>query len=378
MYYVVKSQPHRNKQLSYEDIIRGECAIPRNMYTKRMETGTVTRAFDEVPYDLVVRTPIGNFIEALETFVNDKKVLIDSDRRSLYRTFYIPKKSGGLRKIDAPNDELKKALYDLKYIMETYAGRMHHTAAYAYIGGRSTLMNVQLHQRNESKWFLKTDLTNFFGSTTQDFILKMLSMIFPYSHVMRSWRGKSALTKAISLCMLDGGLPQGTPISPMLTNLIMIPMDHEISNYLRKEGCIYTRYADDMMISSKRSFLFTEKIAYLNSVFQKFGAPYEIKKEKTRYGSSSGANWILGVMLNKDGNITIGHKKKDMYRAMYHQFIMDLKEGNGWDIGELQHFAGLISYYKMVEPEYVKKVNEDHIKKFGVDVQSTIKELLRR
>ena len=199
---------------------------------------------------------------------------------------------------------------------------------------------------------------------------------FPFSEIVKNAEGKAALDRAIELCTLGGGLPQGTPISPMLTNLVMIPIDHRISNKLREEGCVYTRYADDMLISSRNSFMYTEKVQMIKEVFAHFHAPYDLKREKTRYGSSNGANWNLGVMLNKDNQITIGHRKRDMFRSMCANYIDSVKKNQMWDIHDIQVFSGLISYYKMVEPEYISDVIKKYEAKFGINVEEHTKRVL--
>ena len=220
------------------------------------------------------------------------------------------------RRIDAPKEELKGALYQLKAIFEEMFGALYHTSAFAYVKNRSTLDALKRHQANESKWFGKYDLSNFFGSTTVDFIMKMFSMIFPFSEVVKYQSGKAELEKALSLCSLREVLPQGTPISPTITNIMMIPVDHKLSNTLRNfngQSFVYTRYADDFLISSKYNFKFKDVEQLLVDTLAEFDAPFTIKSEKTRYGSSAGSNWNLGVMLNKDNKITVGYKKKRQF-----------------------------------------------------------------
>ena len=58
-----------------------------------------------------------------------------------------------------------------------------------------------------------------------EWVLHMFSMVFPFSEVMKDEKGKAELTKALELGFLDGGLPQGTPLSPTVTNIMMIPVD---------------------------------------------------------------------------------------------------------------------------------------------------------
>lgn len=181
----------------------------------------------------------------------------------------------------------------------------------------------------------------------------MICKIFPFSEVVKLPEGAAALKTALSLCFLDGGLPQGTPISPMLTNLIMIPIDHALCNDLLRRGFIYTRYADDIQISSKVSFDYSEVCRQIESVLARFDAPYHIKPTKTRYGSSAGRNWNLGVMLNKDNQITIGRKNKDYLKAACNNYINDRRHNVRWEQHDVLVLSGKISYYKMVEPEYI-------------------------
>ena len=284
------------------------------------------------------------------------------------------------RRIDAPKEELKGALYQLKAIFEEMFGALYHTSAFAYVKNRSTLNALKRHQANESKWFGKYDLSNFFGSTTVDFIMKMFSMIFPFSEVVKYQSGKAELEKALSLCSLREVLPQGTPISPTITNIMMIPVDHKLSNTLRNfngQSFVYTRYADDFLISSKYNFKFKDVEQLLVDTLAEFDAPFTIKSEKTRYGSSAGSNWNLGVMLNKDNKITVGYKKKRQFQAMLSSYVMDRLHGQRWDKSDIQQMEGFRNYYRMVEGETIDKIIEHIGQKFDVDIVQLIKEDLR-
>ena len=294
----------------------------------------------------------------------------------MYHTFHIPKSSGGLRRIDAPLPELMNALRELKTLFETQMFALYHTTAFAYVRGRSTIDALKRHQRNESKWFLKLDFADFFGSTTPAFVLDMLSLIFPFSEIVKIQAGEDELQKALNLCFLNNSLPQGTPISPFLTNVMMIAIDHKISNALRNfdnRRFVYTRYADDLLISCKIDFNKDAVQKLVVDTLREFNAPFNIKKEKTRYGSSAGRNWNLGLMLNKDNEITIGHKRKKEFKAMLDNYMRDRKSGNGWGVNDIQVLGGLISYYKMVEKDYINYLLGQYSQKHGADIMKCIK-----
>ena len=284
------------------------------------------------------------------------------------------------RRIDAPKDELSNALRQLKTIFEERFNALYHTSAFAYVKRRSTLDAVKRHQANESKWFGKYDLSNFFGSTTVDFVMKMFSMVFPFSEVMKEPIGKNALETAISLCMLNGGLPQGTPISPLITNIMMIPVDFKLANGLRdfnNQRYIYTRYADDFLVSSKYDFKFREIEQFIVDTLASFDAPFTIKAEKTRYGSSAGRNFNLGIMLNKDNQITVGYQKKRKFQAMLHSFVLDAQNGNDWALEDVRVLEGLRNYYKMIEGDTIDAIIKHMSDKHNVDIMSMIKDRLR-
>ena len=372
MPYIVTRQFPAPKQVSIDDILSD--IDNQDVHVRHVtKGGTMTRVVDYVRYDIVRQMNIPGLIRKLREFNAIHEKLFEVDRKSLYSEFYIPKKSGGLRKIDAPNEELKAALRELKAIFEDDFNMLYHTSAYAYVKNRSTIDAVKRHQANVSKWFLKTDFSNFFGSTTLEFTMKMFSMIFPFSEVVKSEEGKAELEKALSLAFLDGGLPQGTPLSPAITNTIMIPIDHRLANYFAEKQMVYTRYADDILVSSKVDFKYREAVEFINKVVRdEFGAPFLIKPEKTRYGSSAGRNWNLGVMLNKDNEITIGHQKKKQFKAMICNYINDAKRGVRWDLNDVQVFRGLISYYIMVERGYIVHTIIEYNKKFNVNLMKMI------
>ena len=249
-------------------------------------------------------------------------------------------------------------------------------------------------------------------------------MVFP--------SGETALSDALSLAFLNGGLPQGTPISPLITNLMMIPVDHAISKVSREHTpfICYTRYADDMTFSAVSSFedrqllwdiktlgesidelkdkpsnggrqakmkklieqlgAKIEQTNFLKSIIEilkKFDAPFEINAKKTHYGNSNGRNWILGVMLNKDNQITLGHIKKNNLKVDIYNFMKDYSNGSPWSVSEAQSLDGTISYHKQIEKELTEnpdrrfislsvKMLRNYSNKFGRDVVETIRSVI--
>lgn len=380
MPYITIPATIRHHQLTIDDFL----AVPGSKFSYSGPAGHIgdTRTYyQENPPERLRSTEVAaNCITLLDQFVERHSALYEVERETLYHHFTIPKRNGKRRPIDAPLPQLMEALRELKLIFEGACCVLNHTSAFAYVKNRSTLEAVKRHQTNKSRWFLKTDCSDFFPSTTLQFTMNTISDIWPFSEIVKNEHGKAVLEKALDLCFLRGGLPQGTPISPMLTNLVMIPIDHDLMNGLRDfEGShlIYTRYADDMQISARNEFDWQKVCAYIQGVFKKHNAPYSLKREKTHYGSCAGRNWILGVMYNKDQQITLGKKRKDALRASICDYMRNRGTRNALSYGDLQSLNGTISYFKKIEPEYTDGLLSHYSKKFDANVLASLREDLR-
>lgn len=378
MVYITVRQSPMFHQMTLEELLFQDYKGPAIVNTS--DSNTRTYEFDQASEHFTSRIDVGSLITKLTRYNQSTEELRGKKRHELYKSFCIPKKSGGLRHINAPQPELMDALRRQKTMYEEEFHVLYHTSAFAYIKNRCTVDAVKRHQSNESKWFAKLDLHDFFGSTTLDFVMSMFSMIFPFSEVVKVPEGKAQLRKALELAFLDGGLPQGTPISPLITNVMMIPVDFKLTKAFRnyeKQQFVYTRYADDFIISSKYDFDVHEVEKVVVDTLKGFGAPFSINASKTRYGSSAGRNWNLGVMLNKDNEITVGYKKKRQFQSMMYNYINDKRNGVAWPREDIMAMQGLHSYYRMVEPDAIDAIVHHASEKMGVDIILTIKEDLR-
>ena len=156
--------------------------------------------------------------------------------RPRYRQFTIPKRSGGTRRILAPGDDLKKLQ---RCILRRLLARLRvHPAAHGFEPGKSIVTNASPHQGQEI--VVRFDLVDFFTSTTRRRVKEYFRRI--------GWNRRAAkiLTR---LCTHEGGLPQGAPTSPRLSNLINFRFDARLAGMTVALGGAYTRYADDITLS---------------------------------------------------------------------------------------------------------------------------------
>lgn len=373
IYVTIKQNQRHIKQLTFDDLLDGKEIIPINH--KIIPTVTFKLAENSDNYNnLLQKYPIRQMQNWLITFAETHQ-----NTPKEYNTFYIPKRSGGMRRIDAPEPPLMNVLAEVKNSLEQNFFTLAHNDAHAYTTGRSTVTAMQVHQRNNSRWFLKLDFKNFFPAHNAEYILLRAKQIFPFSAVLQDPEAEIAFKQIIDLGLLENKLPQGTPLSPLLTNILMAPVDYEIKQMLNQSTVskmVYTRYADDLIISSPYHFKRNEIETEIEKILNEMHCPFRLNKEKTRYGSSAGRNWNLGIMLNKDNNLTIGHKQNQRFRAAIFNFATDLQNGRPWDIMDAHVLLGQISYYRAIEVEYINEVLKRYSQKFNMDIEKKIKQTI--
>lgn len=402
--YITCWNPPKSRQITFDEILEGVVDVNSLMnYGDKTSTMTVCR--NDLSQRLQSITNIKEMISKLKSYNEKYAELEASNLASHYRHFTIPKKSGGERPIDAPDQELKDALTELRLLLKSFMIADYHTAAHAYVENRGTLSAVKAHQMGHvryktdmttgdrrkgtylNNWGVSFDFHGFFPSTSFRFLMGQLSQIYPFALIMQDEEGKAELQKAIRMCFLNGGLPQGTPISPWLTNVMMIPFDHLINRKLTtgfkmKDGITrqftYTRYADDIDISCHLSFDPMEMQDVIKAALEFIHAPFTLNEEKTHYGNrNSSENWMLGLMWNKDNEITVGWRNLKQFKAQIVYYIDAKKNGNGWELEDVQKFNGKISYYRMVEAEKIDYIIDHYNQKFDVNLMAMIKDDLR-
>jgi len=369
MKYYVTFQSPRYHQMTLEEFWYGGGG---STLVTNNENNTRVYAVEQIPQMVAGSVSRRALVSVLRDFVNAHRKLIDADLSTHYHSYKILKRSGGFRPIDEPLPALKAAQYELKDILSVAfrADTIYHTAAFAYVKHRSPVDATKRHQSNESWWFAHLDFRNFFGSVTYEYTMRILSDIFPFCQVVEDPEGAALLRDAMKLCFLNGVLPQGSPLSPMLTNIIMVPMDYVLASRLRDldgKRFVYTRYADDMQFSCRVDFNVHMLEQLVEQVVREFDAPFQLRPDKTSYGSRSGSNWMLGTLLNKDNKISIGYKNVRTFKNTLYNFIRDQQNQVPWETGDIYHALGLYSWYRSVDPDGIDAIVQQYHQKYGIN-----------
>ena len=219
-----------------------------------------------------------------------------------YTKFEIPKKSGGNRIITVPSTSLKILQFKLNQVFKSIYKPKFSTHGFA--AGKSILTNAQQHLKQ--KYILNLDLEDFFPSINFGRVRGLL-MAKPYNCTPK------VATVLAQICCYDNQLPQGSPSSPILSNMICAKLDSQLQRLAKKHRCIYTRYADDITFSTFR-YKFPQSLAYystesnefalggsINQIIEKNG--FTVNLSKVRLQSKYGHQEVTGIIVNEKLNV---------------------------------------------------------------------------
>lgn len=279
-----------------------------------------------------------------------------------YTRFYISKRSGGKRLISSPKPTLRKAQnWILKEILEKIK---LHPAAMAFRSGVSVLDNASLHTRKEI--VLRIDIKDFFPSIVfhrvrgffeslgyNPGISSVLALICTDSpRVLLNQQNKSYFVE-----VAKRSLPQGACTSPNLANLITNNLDKRISAYADKSKWIYSRYADDLILSTNARMKKPDSfISGISKIISDEG--FQVNQKKTRIMRKSSRQIVTGLLVNDGVRLT----KRDLhrFRAFLHNCEIKGIEKVSNEIGKdaVSFARGYLSYINMISPLQANKLLE--------------------
>lgn len=220
-----------------------------------------------------------------------------------YQTFTIKKKSGADRTIHAPVKGLKSMLRSLNFVLQCMYEP--HQAATGFVLDKSIVDNAKKHIGHH--YVLNLDLKDFFHSFDRNRV-KMGFMYEPFN--LNGDKEPLAFLLA-SLCThlfeIDGEvktvLPQGSPTSPTLTNILCKKLDRRLNGLANRFGATYTRYADDITFSSPHNIYKDEEFKNELKRIIEEDQKLEINPKKTRLQKAGYRQEVTGLIVNDKVNV---------------------------------------------------------------------------
>lgn len=248
-----------------------------------------------------------------------------------YRICKIPKISGGkcvgTRFLEVPTSELKT-------LQRNILSELRKSITYpTYIGGMIGTSTVTNSIPHTNKCILyKIDLKNFFHTVTWDKLKDLIPI-----HLKE---------KIQANCLYNNRLPTGAPTSPMLATLAFTPVDIKILALLEAKNIAYTRYIDDISMSSDS--LNTLNRDLIKSIFNTIiDSDFKINYKKSTMSLSWNRQIVTGIIVNNKLNYP--KEKRLLLRAKLDHVARNKEKLSPELLGELS---------------YLKSINKNSYNKF--------------
>jgi hypothetical protein len=298
---------------------------------------------------------------ALDIGLSEESVLeVIQDAPSRYKVYTIPKKSNGHRLIAQPARELKPIQRSIvRLVLEKFPV---HSSAMAYRRGVSIADNAKTHA---GAWpILKLDFESFFNNISAAAWRRFLSK---QKFVEISRADLDLITKALFWGMGQRApycLSIGAPSSPILSNIIMFEFDSDMHGFAKKRGMRYTRYADDITVSSKKFSDLHQFEKHLRTYISRNKTPaLKVNEEKTAIFSPAERRLVTGLVLTPEGNISLGRDRKREISALIHRYCL-----GQLDEEQLGYLHGMLAFALSSERAFVGRMR----KKYGGDAITSI------
>ncbi len=254
------------------------------------------------------------------------KYLLHIAHSPVYKSFKIPKSSGGYRQIDSPERihmNIQKRLN--RYLQEVYTSlRPDQVNGFIKRAGKDgPIINIRSNASPHigKEYVINVDLKDFFHSITAGRVRDMFTAApFNYKRdlasllaVLTTWYNK---------------LPMGAPTSPVISNLVLMDLDSALIGLAEKHSYTYSRYADDISFSGDAepgdSFL-----AALSRMIEAEG--FAINAKKFRVQRRFSRQVVTGIVVNEKYNLPRRYYRN--LRAVLHDW-----EVNGISVAAVKYF----------------------------------------
>ena len=211
-----------------------------------------------------------------------------------YLQFYIPKPDGEKRRIETPYQDLKSLQGQLNQHFQAAYFTVRPSCAYGALTStadeakpRNIYTNALRHIGK--KWLLNVDIRRFFPNISYDMVYKALKRA-PFA-----FNANTAKCLAL-LATFEQRLPTGAPTSPILSNIVCLPLDEKLLGLSEKYGWAYTRFIDDLSFSGAKRFK-PKHVAAIEKTLSSEG--FKINTRKLAISRIKDKPEVTGLILKK-------------------------------------------------------------------------------
>ncbi len=280
----------------------------------------------------------------------------------------IPKANGGKRLLGIPSVQdrvIQQAIYQA---VSPLFEQKFSASSYGFRPGRSTADAVKAAQAyiaGGKKWVVDIDLKAFFDQVDHDILMREVRKEVTEKNLLK------LIGKYLKAAMMvngerrsrEKGTPQGGPLSPLLANIYLHPLDEE----LERRGLSFVRYADDIAI-----YVNSERAAQrvLESITRWLAKELklEVNQEKS-HSAPCHKSSLLGFRIDQKATIHIAPKALERLKSKVREMWNGQRSKTSQELRDewRQYIDGWWNYYQITEHrwrlETIAKWTRRHIRK---------------
>jgi group II intron reverse transcriptase/maturase len=265
----------------------------------------------------------------------------------------IPKPDGGVRLLGIPTVLDRFIQQAISQIVEQVWEPVFSEFSYGFRPGRSAhdaVIQGKRYMLDGYTYVVDMDLSKFFDRVNHDRLMSRLAARIKDKRVLkviRQYLRSGVMIEGVAVCT-EEGTPQGGPLSPLLSNIVLDELDKE----LEKRGHRYVRYADDFMIYCK-SLKAAERVKQSITRFLTVKLKLKVNQEK----SDVSRPWLrkfLGFtyfQMCGQSKIRIHAKSMELFKDKVRELTSRKRGKSLWQvIQELnRYFRGWWNYFRLTE-----------------------------
>ena len=287
------------------------------------DLGNLMLAFEHVKANDGAPGPDRQSIEEVEEQLEEillklRRTLLDeSYRPGMIRRVWIPKAGGGQRGLGIPDVVDRMVQQAVLQVMSPHYDPSFHPSSHGFRPERSchtAIAEARTYLEDGYGWVVDLDLEKFFDRVHHDRLLARLAQRIADHRLLRLIR---RMLKA-KVVMPDGvvvrteeGTPQGGPLSPLLSNIVLDELDHEMA----RRGYHFARYADDVNIYARSERAGKRVMASITRFIEK-RLRLKVNPAKSAV-ATPGERHFLGFRLRReplDGSVEVLLSKRSLDR----------------------------------------------------------------
>lgn len=258
---------------------------------------------------------------------------------------HIPKGKGKTRPLGIPTVRCRIAQEVVRQLINPIFDRKFHNNSFGFRTGKNchqAINKVHEYLSQGYVYVVDADIKGFFDNIPHDLIMTEVASEIADGNILQLIERflKSGVMEEGQLRPTTKGTPQGGVISPLLANIVLNRLDHELD----RKGYKFVRYADDFVILCKSMKQAQEALEFSKSILEG-QMNLELSQEKTKIIHRKEGFDFLGFHFNSRG-ITMREKSKEKFKDAIRNITRRSRNLDTEVIGKLnQVIRGTVSYF---------------------------------